>query len=96
VALDKLYLASHRIVVPPGCISSCREKMMRDGMITFSDLAGRLKVLRVDCDRCGRHGRYLVDKLIYDHGPDAKLIEWFSKAHEGLPAEERDGRGPGL
>jgi len=39
---------------------------MLDGAITFSDLVGKLKVLRVDCDRCGRHGRYLVDKLVYD------------------------------
>jgi hypothetical protein len=52
---------------------------MRDGAITFADLVGRLTVVRVDCDRCGRHGRYLVDKLIYDHGADAKLIEWFSR-----------------
>jgi hypothetical protein len=43
---------------------------MGDGAITFSDLVGRLTVLRVDCDKCGRHGRYLVDKLVYDQGAD--------------------------
>jgi hypothetical protein len=58
---------------------------MRDGAITFSDLVGRLKLLRVDCDRCGRHGRYLVDKLVYDHGADAKLTEWFSKLIKDCP-----------
>jgi hypothetical protein len=52
---------------------------MRDCAITFSDLVDRIKVLRVDCPRCDRHGRYLVDKLIYNHGPEAKLIEWFDK-----------------
>jgi hypothetical protein len=52
---------------------------MRDGVITFSDLAGRLEVLRVECERCGRHGRYPVAKLIAEHGGDAKLIEWFSR-----------------
>jgi hypothetical protein len=36
-------------------------------------------VLRVDCDRCGRHGRYPVAKLLKDHGGDTKLGEWFSK-----------------
>jgi hypothetical protein len=45
-----------------------RQGPMRNGAITFSDLVGRLRVLRVDSDRCRRHGRYLVDKLIYDHG----------------------------
>jgi hypothetical protein len=64
---------------------------MRDGMITFSDLVGRLTVLRVDCNHCGRHGRYLVDKLIYDHGPDAKLIEWFSKLTKDCPQKNETG-----
>ena len=58
---------------------------MRDGAITFSNLVGRVRVLRVDCDRCGRHGRYLVDKLVYDHGADTKLTEWFSKLIEDCP-----------
>jgi hypothetical protein len=64
---------------------------MRDGAITFSDLVGKLKVLRVDCPRCGRHGRYLVDKLVYDHGPEAKLIEWFSKLTPDCP-QKNQGR----
>jgi hypothetical protein len=48
---------------------------MRDGVIMFSDPAGRLDVLRVECERCGRHGRYPVAKLIAEHGGGAKLIE---------------------
>ena len=64
---------------------------MRDGCITFSDLLGRLKVLRVDCDRCGRHGRYLVDKLVYDHGADAKLGEWFSNLTKDCRQKNQDG-----
>ena len=58
---------------------------MRDGAITFSNLVGRVRVLRVDCDRCGRHGRYLVDKPVYDHGADANLTEWFSNLIEDCP-----------
>jgi hypothetical protein len=64
---------------------------MGEGCITFSDLVGRLKVLRVDCDRCGRHGRYLVDKLVYDHGPDAKLGEWFSNLTKDCPQKYEPG-----
>jgi hypothetical protein len=58
---------------------------MHTGAITSSDLVGRLTVLRVDCDRCGRHGRYLVDKLVYDHGPNHKLTEWFSDLTKDCP-----------
>jgi hypothetical protein len=64
---------------------------MRNGAITFSDLIGRLKVLRVDCARCNRHGRYLVDKLVYDFGPDAKLTEWFSNLIKDCPQKSQDG-----
>jgi hypothetical protein len=64
---------------------------MRDGCITFSDLVGRLKVLRVDCDQCGRHGRYLVDKLIYDYGPDTKLGEWFHELTKECPQKNEPG-----
>jgi len=64
---------------------------MLDGAITFSDLVGKLKVLRVDCDRCGRHGRYLVDKLVYDFGPDAKLTEWFRRLIKDCPQRNQDG-----
>jgi hypothetical protein len=64
---------------------------MRNGSITFSDLVGRLKVLRVDCHRCGRHGRYLLDKLVYELGPDTKLIEWFSDLTKDCPQKNQDG-----
>jgi len=64
---------------------------MRDGCITFSDLVGRLRVLRVDCDSCDRHCRYLVDKLIYDHGADAKISEWFSKLTKDCLRKNQDG-----
>jgi hypothetical protein len=33
-------------------------KMPRDGAIIFSDLIGKLDVLRVACDKCGRDGCY--------------------------------------
>jgi hypothetical protein len=32
--------------------------MLRDGAIIFSDLIGKLDVLRVSCDKCGRDGCY--------------------------------------
>jgi hypothetical protein len=34
--------------------------MPRDGAIIFGDLVGKLGVLHVACDKCGRKGRYAV------------------------------------
>jgi hypothetical protein len=44
--------------------------MPRDGAIIFSDLIGKLDMLRVACDKCGRAGRYRPDRLIKDRGGD--------------------------
>jgi hypothetical protein len=50
--------------------------MPRDGAITFRDIAGKLAVLRVTCDKCGRSGQYRVDRLIMRDGIDAELFDW--------------------
>ena len=36
----------------------------RDGAILFSDLIGKLDVLRVSCSQCGRDGCYGLSRLI--------------------------------
>ena len=38
--------------------------MPRDGAIIFRDLVGKLGVLSVECDKCGRRGRYHLYRLI--------------------------------
>jgi hypothetical protein len=45
--------------------------MPRDGSLTLSDI--REPTLAIGCERCGRHGRYNVQRLIAAHGADAKL-----------------------
>ena len=47
--------------------------MPRDGSLTLSDI--REPTLAIGCERCGRHGRYSVARLIAAHGADAKLTE---------------------
>jgi hypothetical protein len=32
--------------------------MPRDSAITFRDIAGKLAVLRITCDKCGRSGQF--------------------------------------
>ena len=47
--------------------------MPRDGSLTLSDI--REPTLTIVCERCGRHGRYNVARLIAAHGTDAKLTD---------------------
>ena len=49
--------------------------MPRDGAIIFADLIGKLDLLRVTCDKCGRDGCYGLPRLIERRGRDAKLID---------------------
>jgi hypothetical protein len=54
--------------------------MPRDGAIIFCDLVGKLDVLNVECEKCGRRGRYGLSRLIARYGIDAKLFEWSPEA----------------
>ena len=53
--------------------------MPRDGAIIFSDLIGKLDLLRVACGKCEREDSYPVNRLIQNHGRDAKLIDWLDE-----------------
>ena len=53
-----------------------RRLIPRDGASSFRDPIGRLDVRNVECDKCGRKGRYRLDWLIARYGIDAKLFEW--------------------
>jgi hypothetical protein len=48
--------------------------------LTFGDIEGKLDVLRVECTRCPRKGRYSVAKLIETHGRGGNMMKW----REGL------------
>jgi hypothetical protein len=50
--------------------------MPREGAIIFRDLIGKLEVLNIECDKCGRRGRYHLRRLIERYGIDAKLFDW--------------------
>jgi hypothetical protein len=59
--------------------------MPRDGAIIFSDLIGKLDVLRVSCEKCGRDGCYGLNRLIEKRGRDAKLIDWLDELTAECP-----------
>jgi hypothetical protein len=60
--------------------------MPRDGAIIFSDLTGKLDVLRVNCEKCGRDGCYGLSRLINQRGGgfgDANM-KWLSASRLAL------------
>jgi len=48
--------------------------MPRDGAMIFSDLIGKLDMLRIECSKCGRSGRYRLADLISRYGRDEKIF----------------------
>jgi hypothetical protein len=59
--------------------------MPRDGAIVFGDLIGKLDMLRVSCEKCGRDGRYGLAKLIDKRGRDGKLVDWLDELTADCP-----------
>ena len=60
--------------------------MPRDGAIIFSDLIGKLDVLRVSCSQCERDGCYGLSRLIDKRGGgfgDANM-KWLSASRLAL------------
>jgi len=48
-------------------------------------IIGKLHVHNVECDKCGRRGRYHVDRLIMRYGLDAKLFDWSDEITADCP-----------
>ena len=59
--------------------------MAADGAIILSDLVGKLDVLRVSCEKCGREGRYSLTYLLVERGRDAKVIDWLDEITADCP-----------
>ena len=53
--------------------------MPRDGATILSDLIGKLDAVRVRCERCGRNGRYRLERLIADRGTNGKIVDWLDE-----------------
>jgi hypothetical protein len=58
---------------------------MARGYLTFGDIEGKLEVLRVECTRCDRKGRYSVAKLIEKHGRKGNLMVWREMLNADCP-----------
>jgi hypothetical protein len=49
---------------------------MARGYLVFGDIEGKLDILRVECTRCPRKGRYSVPKLIEKYRRKANMMKW--------------------
>jgi hypothetical protein len=59
--------------------------MPRDDAIIFGDLIGKLDMLRVAYDKCGRDGCYGLAKLIDKRGHDGKIVDWLDAITADCP-----------
>jgi hypothetical protein len=59
--------------------------MPSDDSLTPRHLVEKLDVLRVECMKCGRSGRYRVLRFAEQIGWDSKLTDWLYS----LPAQEQ-------
>ena len=69
-----LAVKNTHVVVMPG-----------DGAITFRDIVGKLEVLRITCDKCGRRGQYRVDRLMARYGLDGKINAFSNEVTADCP-----------
>jgi hypothetical protein len=54
-------------------------------------LVGKLAVLRIECEKCGRSSQYRLDRLIMRYGIDAKLLDWLDEITADCPRKQAKG-----
>ena len=59
--------------------------MPSSGAFTFGDIEGKLSVLRIVCEKCGRSGQYPVAKMIEKHGRDYMLTTFTDEVTADCP-----------
>jgi hypothetical protein len=61
---------------------------MTRAYLVFGDIEGKLDVLRVECTRCERKGRYSVARLIKKHGRDGQMMKWREHLNGDCPKRD--------
>jgi hypothetical protein len=59
-----------------------------EGATIFRELIGKLDVLNIECDKCGRRGWYHLFRLIERYGIDAKLFECLDEITADCPGKQ--------
>ena len=61
---------------------------MARAYLVFGDIEGRLEMLRVECTRCQRKGRYSVFRLIQQYGRKGNLMKWMEMLNSDCPKRD--------
>jgi hypothetical protein len=56
--------------------------------LIFGDIEGKLDVLRVECTKCARKGRYSVRRLIEKYGRKANMMKWKERLNGDCPRRD--------
>jgi hypothetical protein len=56
--------------------------------LVFGDIEGKLDVLRVECTKCARKGRYSVRRLIEKYGRKANMMKWKEQLNGDCPKRD--------
>ena len=56
--------------------------------LIFGDIEGKLDVLRVECTKCARKGRYRVARLIEKYGRRANMMKWKEQLNGDCPRRD--------
>ena len=59
--------------------------------LVFGDIEGKLDMLRVECTKCDRKGRYSVAKLIEKHGRKGNMMKWREMLSADCPKRDATG-----
>jgi hypothetical protein len=62
--------------------------MPPEGVIIFCDLVGKLDVLSIECDKCGRRGWHHLQRLIERDGIDARLFDRWDEITADSPHKQ--------
>ena len=62
------------------------------GAVVFSDLIGKLDLIRIACVKWGRDGCYGLNRLIERRGRDAKLVDWLDELTADGPKKQACNR----
>ena len=61
---------------------------MARSYLVFGDIEGKLNMLRVECTRCPRKGRYNVRRLIEKYGCNANMMKWKEQLNGDCPKQD--------
>lgn len=56
--------------------------------LVFGDIEGKLDVLRVECTKYPRKGRYRVGRLIEKYGRKANMMKWKEQLNGDCPKRD--------